>query len=118
MRPQEGPERVPPLGGLPEQLVKVLLLPLAVPPALRLDPDLAAQRSRVHALPIGLLDPRPEHDRRYGGMRLGPGVDHLEAQAGHCARVLMSAKKSSSFRLASVPPSKPRQSIRRCPTSS
>ena len=118
VRPQEWPQRVPPLRCLPEQLVEVLLLTLAVLPALRLDPDLAVQRGGVHALPVGLLRPCPEHDRRHGGVRLGAGVHHLEVQVGHCARALMSAKKSSSFRLASVPPSKPRHSIRRCPTSS
>ena len=118
VRPQEGTQGVPPLGGLAEQLVEFLLLLLAVATALRLDPDLASQGRRMHALPVRLLCPGPEHDRRRGGVRLRPGVDHLELEVGHWARAPMSVKKSSSFRLASLPPSKPRQSILRWPTSS
>ena len=50
------------------------------------------------------------------GMRLGAGVEHLEAQVRHRGPgSAMPSKNSSSLRLASVPPSKPRHSRRRWP---
>ena len=48
VRPQERPQRVAPPRRLAEELDEPLLLVGVVAPPLRLDPDLAPQRERVH----------------------------------------------------------------------
>ncbi len=133
LHPHEGSQRVPPPGPAAEQGEQARLLGLGVAAALRLDPDLAAQRDGVDLRAGRLLDPQPGGQLRRHRVRLGHDVEHAEPQPGHratCpsmpagstragrARAATAAKNSSIDCRTSVPPSKPRHSRRSCPTNS
>ena len=94
------------------------LLVVVVATQLRLDPNLASQRDRVHGGGAALGQPEAEHDRRHSGVRLRARAEHLELEGAHRARARTSSKNESIASRASCPPSKPRQSLRNWPTSS
>ncbi len=116
--PEKGPQRVAPPGRVAEQLVEAGLLIGRVVAALGLDAYLAAKSQSVDGGARLLGHPQPQHDRGHGGVALGLGTHHGEAQRAHRALARTRSKKPSRASCASRPPSKPRHSRRSWPTSS
>src|SRR5262249_34320435 len=106
-----------------EELFQAGLLRCGVPPALRLDADLAAECDGVDGL-AARVEAEAEDERRHGGVRLHPDPEDGEVEPAHPAlraerlRARSRAKKSSRSFPASSPPSNPFQRRRTTPVSS
>ena len=120
-----------PARAVAEQVDHLGRLAVAVGPAHRLDPHLAAQRDRVDPLAAGLGRAHLRHDRRAGGVAVGDDVEagevevdtrqgglrHADLDTGS-ARSSSAPKNSPIVRHTSAPPPRPVQESRTSPTSS
>ena len=130
MLPEERALGLGPAFAGPEQVEQPGGFGVGVGTPQRLDPDLAAQRDRVHRVVSAGGDPDARGQHGADGVRFGRHVEnrkvHVHVLFGHggvpggvfLARAWMSEKKPSMNARASWPPSNPRQSRRSRPTNS
>src|SRR5262249_58802310 len=110
-----GFQRVGPACGIAEKVVQPLRFGGRIAAPGRLDPDLAAQRDRLHLLAAGLADPQHQRQGRHHRVPVHLGPDAVEGKLGHvrAPAPVLAPTPPPRARLARTPP--PRARLARTP---